>query len=185
MKIGMLAAVALMGTVVLANWSLERWGVLDLPFGLVAPAGVFWAGLAFGLRDVVRERLGPWWMVPCIVGGAALSWWVGDGFTIPGGYVTLALASGIAFLVSETADALVYEPLRQAGRGWALTGSNLVGSLLDSMLFLALAFGSLQYLTGQVVVKWLMILPCLLGLSLWRERDLLLRRTYAGAGMEG
>jgi len=165
--LGWLAFVGFVACVWLANATLERYGIVNV-FGLDVPAGVVWAGLAFSLRDLLRERLGGWWMLPAIALGAALSWWVSDGVTLPGGHVSLALASGTAFLLSEAADALVYEPLRTRGRGWALAASNAVGSVVDSALFLWLAFGSLAALMGQVVVKWLLILPALGALGAWR-----------------
>ena len=51
----------------------------------------------------------------------------------------LAVASGLAFLASETADMLVYSPLKR--RTWlgAVFASNVVGLALDSALFLLLA----------------------------------------------
>jgi uncharacterized PurR-regulated membrane protein YhhQ (DUF165 family) len=70
-----------------------------------------------------------------------------------------ALASGIAFLISELLDFAVYTPLRR--RNWigAVVASNVVGLVADSILFLLLAFGSLQYLPGQIVGKaWMTVL---------------------------
>ena len=61
--------------------------------------------------------------------------------------------SGTAFLVSELADFAVYTPLRAKGWTRAVVASNLVGLTLDSVLFLSLAFGSLDYLAGQLVGK--------------------------------
>jgi hypothetical protein len=80
----------------------------------------------------------------------------------------LALASGTAFLCSELADFAVYTPL--ARRHWigAVVLSNTVGLLADSALFLLLAFGSLDFLAGQVVGKaemTLLVLPLLW----WRQ----------------
>lgn len=51
----------------------------------------------------------------------------------------LAVASGCAFLISETCDLGVYTPLRE--RGWvrAVALSGLVGAIIDSTLFLWLA----------------------------------------------
>jgi uncharacterized PurR-regulated membrane protein YhhQ (DUF165 family) len=40
-------------------------------------------------------------------------------------------------------------------------GSNIVGSIVDTALFLVLAFGSISYLTGQVVGKTAMIVVAL------------------------
>jgi len=51
----------------------------------------------------------------------------------------LALASGVAFTLSELADWAVYRPLRE--RGWvpAAVASNIVGAIVDSAVFLAIA----------------------------------------------
>ena len=76
-----------------------------------------------------------------------------NGSTIPGGVIPLAFASGLAFLFSEFADYAVYSPLRKTGKVIALIASNIVGLVLDSILFLYLAFGSLEFLDGQVVAK--------------------------------
>jgi uncharacterized PurR-regulated membrane protein YhhQ (DUF165 family) len=70
-----------------------------------------------------------------------------------------AVASAVAFLVSELADFAVYTPLER--RSWlgAVLVSNTVGLLVDSWLFLTLAFGSLQFFWGQVVGKaWMTLL---------------------------
>jgi uncharacterized PurR-regulated membrane protein YhhQ (DUF165 family) len=127
-------------------------------FGLMAPAGVFMVGLAFTFRDVIQRTLGPWWTVLAILIGASLSWFVSPAF---------AVASGVAFLVSELADFAVYTPLER--RSWigAVALSNTVGLVVDSWLFLALAFGSLEFFWGQVVGKaWMTLLavPVLLAI---------------------
>ena len=131
-------------SIVAANATLQLVGLVPVGFGLVAPAGVLWAGLALTLRDLVQERLGRSWVLVAIGAGAALSWVVAPSF---------ALASGVAFLLSELADFAVYTPLRR--RSWlgAVAASNAVGLVVDSALFLLLAFGSLDFLAGQVVGK--------------------------------
>ncbi|HUW00722.1 MAG TPA: VUT family protein [Acidimicrobiales bacterium] len=159
---GWAAFAAFVGTVYAANWALETYEIIDLPLtGLTAPAGVYFAGLAFGLRDVVHETLGRRWVALAIILGASLSYVISDGAEIPGGHVTIAVASGIAFLLSELADLAVYDPLR-ARRWWAaVIASNAVGAVVDSALFLWLAFGSLNFIEGQIVGKIAMILPVL------------------------
>jgi uncharacterized PurR-regulated membrane protein YhhQ (DUF165 family) len=76
----------------------------------------------------------------------------------------------VAFLLSELADFAVYTPLRR--RTWlgAVAASNTVGLVIDSALFLWLAFGSLEFLAGQVVGKaWMTALAVVL-MALWRRR---------------
>lgn len=152
---------AYIATIWLANWAIATFGVVPVAPGLLAPAGVFFAGLALGLRDLVQESLGRRWTVGAILVGAALSALVSPAF---------ALASGTAFLFSETADFLVYTPLRD--RHWvaAVVASNVVGDVVDSVLFLVLAFGSLDFLAGQLVGKWETVIPCVALMALWRAR---------------
>ena len=158
----MIWILALLGCVVGANWALATFGIVEV-FGIAAPAGVYFAGLTFTFRDLVRERSGKRGVVIAILLGAGLSFLLEDA-------QRFALASGIAFLVSETADSLVYEPLRSR---WlpAVLASNAVGLLLDSALFLWLAFGSLAFIEGQVIAKSLMTVVAVVGLWVWRRRS--------------
>lgn len=157
--LGWLTAALYVGTVFAANWAIRRFGAVPVGFGLAAPAGVYFAGLAFTLRDLTHEALGRRAVLAAIAAGAACSALVSPRF---------ALASGTAFLLSELADYAVYAPLRR--RHWlgAVALSNAVGLVLDSVLFLGLAFGSLAFLPGQVVGKaWMTALAIAL---LWLRR---------------
>lgn len=147
------------GCIVGANWAISTFGIVPVGFGLFAPAGVYFAGLSFTARDITQDALGRWWTVGAIVLGAALS-----AFLSP----QLALASGIAFLVSEGLDLAVYSPLRD--RHWlsAVALSNTVGTVVDSALFLWLAFGSLDFFWGQVVGKSWVTLVAVAVLWVWR-----------------
>jgi uncharacterized PurR-regulated membrane protein YhhQ (DUF165 family) len=148
----MLSIACYVACVVLANLAIILFGPVPVGFGLIAPAGVFFAGLAFSARDWVQERAGSRAVVVAILVGALLS---------AGLSPRLALASGIAFLVSEFADFAVYTPLRRRSVWWAIALSNTVGLVVDSVLFLSLAFGSLEFLAGQVVGKLEATLPVL------------------------
>lgn len=163
--------VAYLSTVIVANWAVTTYGVVPVGFGLMAPAGVYVVGIAFTLRDLLHETGGRWLVLGAIAIGAVLSVLVAT--------PALALASGVAFTVSELADLLVYEPLRR--RGWlaAVAASNAAGLVVDSIVFLVIAFGSLQFLAGQVVGKaWMTLLAVAIlaaGRALWkrsRSRDL-------------
>ena len=125
-----------------ANWAIHRYGIVSIGFGLHAPAGVYFAGLALGLRDALHERTALVLVFAAIASGAAVSYWVADAVIVPGGHLSIAVASGIAFGLSEAADLIVYTPLRQ--RHWvaAVAASNIVGAAIDTLVFLPLAFGS-------------------------------------------
>src|SRR5205823_7754222 len=146
---GIAAAVAFVATVFAANWAINRWGIVSVGFGLHAPAAVYFAGLAFSLRDLVQRTLGKTAVVVAIVVGAICS-----AFVSP----HLAFASGTAFLVSELCDFAVYTPLARRHPLWAVGASNTVGAVVDSLIFLSLAFNSLALFRGQVVGKtWVTI----------------------------
>lgn len=128
---GIAAAGAFLACIIAANYVTTEYGLVPVGFGLTATAGTYFAGATFVLRDVVHERIGAPTTVVLIVVGAALSYLLADPF--------IALASGLAFLVSEAADLAVYAPLRRRGLLVAAVASNVVGALVDSLLFLSLA----------------------------------------------
>lgn len=156
---GSAALIAYVLTILAANLAIFYLGTIPIGLGLMAPAGVVFAGLAFSLRDAVHEALGRRHAIAAVIVGAALS------ATISG---PLALASGTAFLISELADLAVYSPLRR--RSWlaAVVASNTVGAVVDSVLFLWLAFGSLDYLAGQVLGKSYATGLTVAAVALWR-----------------
>ena len=141
-------------TIPLANWLIGHVGTVCIPRGpclipvapgLMAPSGVLTIGAALLLRNLLQERAGRLWVSGCILIGAGLS-----ALLAP---PSIALASGVAFMASELADWSVYAPLRSSGRPRALIAAAMVGSVVDSGLFLWLAFGSLEFMAGQVVGK--------------------------------
>lgn len=156
----------------LANFMIGNVGTLCLPDGpclipvapgLTAPSGVLLVGLALVLRDLVQRRLGLAWAVGAILIGASLS----TTFTP----TALALASAGAFLTSEFADLMVFTPLQKRGLVLAALISSVAGLVVDSVVFLWLAFGSLDFLAGQVVGKLWMVLAALPALRWFRNRD--------------
>lgn len=142
---------AYLSTIVAANWAVAAYGLVPVGFGLLAPAGVAFAGLAFTLRDLLHDAAGRWAVLATIAAGAGLSLAVAP--------PAIAVASALAFGLSETVDMAVYTPLRR--RRWLLAVglSNAAGLVVDSVLFLWVAFGSLAFLPGQIVGKvWMTVL---------------------------
>lgn len=132
------------GSVVMANWASTQWAALHVG-SLIVPAGTVWAGVTLTLRDLLHETFGHQGVVVAIVVGAGLSWWLAT--------PQIAMASVVAFTVSELIDSLVYARLRVRSRVGAVLGSNLVGLLTDSVLFVPLAFGGFAAVPGQILGK--------------------------------
>lgn len=156
-----------------ANWMIGNVGTVCVPQGpclipvapggISAPSGVLMIGAALVLRDLVQRRLGKYWALCAIAAGAALS-----GLIAP---PALVLASAVAFLLSELADFAVYTPLQQRGLVLAVLASSLAGLVIDSLAFLWLAFGSLDFLLGQILGKAWMVLLALPLIQWLRKRD--------------
>lgn len=141
-----LSIAAFLGLAVAANVLTAQLGMVPVGFGLIATAGTWAAGLVLLARDWVHDTAGRWAVLGCIAAGALLSWAI----TNP----ALALASGAAFAISELADLAVYTPLRKRGWAKAAVASNLVGSAVDTIAFLALAgFPIWQAMPGQMLAK--------------------------------
>jgi queuosine precursor transporter len=156
-----------------ANWLIGNVGTVCVPGGgpclipvapgLTAPSGVLMVGLALVLRDMVQRRLGLGWASAAVLAGAVLS-----ALLAP---PALVVASAAAFLLSEAVDLAVYTPLQRRGLVLAVALSSVAGLVLDSVAFLLLAFGSLDFLAGQVVGKLWMVLASLPLVAWLRRRD--------------
>lgn len=159
-------------TVPAANWLIGNVGTTCIPRGpclipvapgLQAPSGVLMIGLALVLRDLIQRRLGIVASAGAIVVGSAIS-----ALLAP---PALVIASATAFLMSEFADLAVYTPLARRRLMAAVIASGFVGLVIDSVVFLWLAFGSLDFLAGQVIGKALMICAALPLVAWLRRRD--------------
>lgn len=163
---------AFMATIPAANWLIGNVGTKCIPsgpcllpvgFGLLAPSGVLLVGAALVLRDVVHERFGARVALAAVALGAALSALIAT--------PALALASATAFLLSELTDFAVYTPLRERRLYLAVLLSGLAGAVVDSAVFLFLAFGSLDFIAGQIVGKsWMALAALPLLLAVRRRR---------------
>lgn len=158
-----LSIVAFLGCILAANYVTTRYGMVPVGFGIMATAGTYLAGVTFVLRDSIQDAYGKAVTVALIVVGAAASFLVADPF--------IALASGVAFLVSEVADLLVYTPLRRRGYVRAAVASNVVGAVVDTVLFLWIAgFPIADAITGQIVGKLAVTLAVVLAVVGYRAR---------------
>ena len=142
----------------LANWLIENIGnvrfpggphVIPVGFGLEAPSGVLAIGFALVARDYVQHRLGKKYAIIAIAVGVVLSFFINK---------YLAWASALAFTFGELSDFVVYTPLQKKNTFAAVLLSGLVGGVVDSLIFLQVAFGSTKYWQGQVLGKTWMAL---------------------------
>ena len=164
------AWVAFVATVVVANWLVKHYGPVRVwPTALLAPAGVYAAGLAFLLRDTLQRLAGNYVALAGIAAGTVLSVFIAT--------PELAFASASAFAASEAAGLAFFWLLGGTfgGPGRVLTAlvtSSLVAAAIDSWLFLTLAFHNTAFFNGQFVGK---VSVTALALPL----VLLARRSYA------
>lgn len=137
---------AYIAMIVLANVLTARFGFVAVAPGLTATAGTYAAGCAFVFRNLTQEAIGRWLVLAAIGAGAILSWFLAS--------PALAIASGAAFLCSETTDWAIYTPLRRHGWVRAAAAGNVAGFVADTFLFLWLAhFAILASAPGQLLGK--------------------------------
>jgi len=159
-------------TIPAANWLIGHVGMVCAPQGpclvpvapgLMAPSGVMMIGFALVLRDLVQRRLG--------VGVSAGAILVGSTISALLAPPALVIASATAFFLSELADLAVYTPLARRRLVAAVVASSMCGLVVDSIVFLWLAFGSLEFLPGQIVGKSWMVLLSIPFVAWLRRRD--------------
>src|SRR6266849_8604423 len=126
MKRYVVLACTYVGLVILANWLASRY-VVSVGFGRMAPAGVFCIGGVLVLRDWLQQLRGLLWTMPLVYGAGLASWAIGDA----AGWTSLekiAVASVVAFTISETVEAIVFTPIRRrnltVGVGLSATAGN-------------------------------------------------------------
>jgi len=141
-------------TIPIANFMIGNVGTFCVPdgpcmipvgFGMTAPSGVLMVGAALVLRDQIQENLGAKWALVGVLLGIIVSYFLADPF--------IAIASLTAFAASELSDFGVYTIARKWGRSTAVALSGLIGSIFDSVIFLWVAFGSLNFIEGQIFGK--------------------------------
>lgn len=134
-----------------ANWFILHVGygafpkLLPVFFGIYAPSGLYIVGSAFVFRDAVQLRFGRPAGLWCVAVGGLLAFVFADR--------RVALASGFAAFASEFADYFVFRHLRRRGILFSIAASSLAASAIDTVLFLAIAFGSQSFFVGTVLGK--------------------------------
>lgn len=173
-----LAFLLFMLTVPAANFLIGNFGsvclengpcLIPVGFGLMAPSGVLMIGLALVFRDWLQELTNWVWSAFAVAVGAVISWLVADPF--------IAVASAVAFFTAEMFDLAVYTPLRKSGRALAVLVSGIVGAIVDSILFVYIAFGSVEFSVGNVVGKLYATFAVTAALYTWRKYATLSRNS--------
>jgi queuosine precursor transporter len=137
-------AVAYVGLVVVANWLASKW-VIGVPFtNLVAPAGFLAIGAVLVIRDWLQQLRGLGYAIPLMLVAGAASYAAGFVF----GWTslqTIAVASVVAFLVSETVEAVLFTPIRNRSLTAGVALSATVANAIDSALFIWLAWSAIKF----------------------------------------
>ncbi|MFC2170712.1 VUT family protein [Calditrichota bacterium] len=136
--------------IIAANILASLW-IVPLPFNLSVPAGVFLFAPIFTMRDRIQVDRGVRWIYGLILLAGVLSWLTGlaTGSSL---LSKISIAGFIAFLLSETLDTIIFTIFRKSFTIRALA-SNFVSALLDSALFIWIAFG---WNTGTVLGLWIL-----------------------------
>lgn len=173
-----------------ANWMIDNVGTVEFPggphvipvgFGYSAPSGVLLIGAALAFRDAVQRTAGKTPVLVAIAIGIGLSYLINP---------AIATASAVAFGLGELADFAIFTTLAarshqiryeqhgahvwrhaQYDARWlavAVIVSGVVGGIIDTFVFLQIAFGSTMFWQGQVIGKTAMALVG--GLIIWGAR---------------
>lgn len=164
-------SVIFLGCILAANVVTTQFGMVPVGFGLIATAGTYFAGMTFILRDSLQDVAGKRWTLAVIAAGAALSFLVSDPF--------IALASAAAFGLAEVADLAVYTPLRKRGYIRAAVASNIVGTIVDTLVFLTIAGFPLVAFWGQMSGKLLVTAAVMFVIILFRTRRAIIQAQAA------
>ena len=125
--------------------------------GLIIPAGSAIAGLTFVLRDMMQEKHGAYTTMRVIFFATGISGGLSVGLG-DGAYV--AVASLVAFTVSEFMDTFVYTMLRASFFRRAVM-SGIIGGLIDSGVFVILGLSPI----GAGMLTWAQVPLAILGQS--------------------
>lgn len=164
-----LALIGYLLTIPAANWMIQNIGTQSFPdgphtipvgFGYNAPSGVLLIGVALALRDYVQEKAGRNQTLIAIAIGIGFSYIVNP---------AVATASAVAFGISEVVDLAIYSRIRRHNKPIAIATSGIVGGIIDSLIFLQIAFGSTMFWQGQIIGKTLVAIAAALTFKVYRD----------------
>jgi uncharacterized PurR-regulated membrane protein YhhQ (DUF165 family) len=140
--------------IALVNWAFVVMSPVQLPGEVIWPPMTIFVGFVFVVRDFAQREIGHYVLAAMGV-GVALSYFMAG--------PDVAVASAIAFLISEMADWAVYSfsarPLSQR-----VIWSSVISTPIDTFVFLSMldffsitgaAVMTLSKLLGAIVVWWL------------------------------
>lgn len=141
-------------SIVVVNWLFIALPIIETPLGVWPPASLI-VGFVLILRDLAQRQVGHYVLLAMLTAGAITYVMVDP---------AVAVASVAAFLVSETADWIVYTVTKRPLRDRILA-SSAVSAPLDSAVFLGMIgilspasfiLQSLSKLAGAILV-WLIL----------------------------
>jgi queuosine precursor transporter len=132
--------------IVAVNFAFSMLPMIELPFNQNIPIGTFLVGFIFVLRDYAQREIGNW-IYLAMIAGVLVSYFMADPF--------VAVASAIAFGLSELVDAIVFTYTKKSMRDRILL-SSAVSTPVDSAVFL-LMLGFFNWLGFIIMIAVKMI----------------------------
>jgi uncharacterized PurR-regulated membrane protein YhhQ (DUF165 family) len=142
----MILVVSYLAAIVTANLLVSALGPAS-----VLPIAFLFIGFDLVCRDVLHDawRTGlKWKMSGLILVGGLLTYLINVDAR------QIAIASTVAFASAGLADTIIYHLLRHRPRLFRMNVSNVAAALVDSVLFLTIAFGWSPVILSLVVAQW-------------------------------
>lgn len=131
-------------SIVLANLTVAKWGI-----GMAYFNAFVFISLDLTSRDKLHEAWHNkgllWKMTLLIASGSFLSWLLNKDAG------QIAVASFVAFACASVADTITYHFLREKHQLLKINGSNVVSSLVDSVVFPTIAFGGVNIMSTIIL----------------------------------
>lgn len=124
-------------------------------FGFIVPAGSFFIGLTFLLRDYVQAKVGRkktyFLIAAALLTNTCVSFFFDS-------MLWVIFASAVSFIVSETTDTEIFTRVNASFKNRVLL-SGLIGGALDSIIFVVIGISPL----GVGFIPWVAVPAAILG----------------------